>query len=113
MTEDAANTIAFLLVAAAFLQIVMIVKFFQATSDLSRMRTMVEALLTGPRNCDFCRGTIDPEATVCRYCGRDVDPWFWHDDKWWTQADGQWSYRRYGEWQEAGDDDSIPETLDE
>jgi hypothetical protein len=100
-TNGGANSTAtIILVVAAALQMALVITFFAAASDISKIKTLLMDRQKGDRGCQFCRSLIPPEASVCRYCSREVGAWTLQDGTWWTNQGGAWTYLSKGSWNE-------------
>jgi hypothetical protein len=43
------------------------------------------------RECPHCGSKIRTDVSVCRFCQRDVEPWTFHEGRWWKETNGKWS----------------------
>lgn len=71
--------------------------------------TIPDEALAIRKECDHCKTPIRPDATVCAACRRDVEPWTFHEGRWWQRdATSQWWYRGDdGAWNPVAEDDEL------
>jgi RNA polymerase subunit RPABC4/transcription elongation factor Spt4 len=64
------------------------------------------------RTCPFCKSEIPPDATVCRFCQRESEPWHFMEGKAWVAVDDagreHWLNERTREWLPVRRIDTCP-----
>ncbi|MGH2685992.1 MAG: hypothetical protein ACRDJP_11060, partial [Actinomycetota bacterium] len=52
-----------------------------------------------PRECPHCFREMHAQAVVCAFCGRESEPWRFHDGRWWRVGpSGKQQYLDVNRW---------------